>query len=178
MSEQTPSSANRVECPAEKDPAVRLFIGAAMCLGFGAWCAIDAYVRGKYPMPAEGNAKYLNKMLSHLFNHYAPFILLVVFIVLVVMALKVLRRSAVADEAGLTVDGKSYAWGDFAGLDASALPGKGRLVLKHTDGSSVVLNRYRYKNFKELVNLVERHVTADASASPAEGPESAAGEDG
>ncbi len=177
MNDESAKTVDRVECRANRDPAVRLLIAAVMCLGAAIWCFLDAYVKGKYPKPESGDEEFMNKMAAHLFNHYVPFIAGVALIVLVVWAWKVTRRLIVADGTGLTVNGQAYAWGDFTGVDASRLPNKGLLVLKRAGGDDVRLDRYKYHNFKELVTLVEQHVTVDSDAGPTEAPEAAGSDD-
>ena len=176
MSEESAKTVDRVECRANRDPAVRLLIAAAMCLGGGVWCFMDAYLKGKYPKPESGDEEFMNKMAAHLFNHYVPFIAAVALVVLVVWAWKVTRRLLVADAKGLTVNGQAYAWGDFSGVDASRLPSKGLLVLKIA-GDDLVLDRYKYHNFKDLITLVERHVTLESGAGPADAPETSSADD-
>ena len=156
------NAADRVECPADKDPAVRLFIATAMAVALSIWCIIDGYIKGKYPLPEAGDPDYMNNMATHIFNHYTPFVLLPVAIILIVLAVRVLRRFITADGEGLTINGKRHAWSDFTGVDASRLEKKGILVLLGPDDLRVELDRYKYKNFKPLVALVEKHVATDA----------------
>ena len=147
---QTPS---RVECPATKDPAVRVFIMAAMALAFGLWCAYDAYVLDKYPY---GEA--VNEMASWAFNHFLPVVLVPVGLILLVKGVLMLRRVLVADAEGIGYVGKSkIAWGEVTELDASDLADKKILRLSGTD-RTLVLDSWKLQNFPQLVAVVEAHV--------------------
>jgi hypothetical protein len=155
MTEQ--KQTNRVECPATKDPAVRLFIVAAMFLGFGIWCAMDAYVAGKYPYAAWNDD--VNQFMGWAFNHFAPILLIPVGLVALVWAIVFLRRVLVADEQGIGYKGKpKVAWSDITGLDVSDLPDKKILRIHHTEsGKPLVLDAWKLQNFREIVAFIEDH---------------------
>jgi len=162
MSDAATPSTNRVECPADKDSAVRLFIGAGMCLAFSIWCILEMH---KYPPPEAWNMKHINEAAGHAMNNYGPWVMIPVFLFLAGWAIKALRRKITADDQGMTVNGKPYAWSEFSGIDASLLADKGLLALKRADGEDVTLRRYHYKNFKALGELIERHVSTETTTN-------------
>ncbi|MFP4053346.1 MAG: hypothetical protein ACLFV7_05720 [Phycisphaerae bacterium] len=155
MTEQ--NQTDHVECPATKDPAVRLFIVAAMCLGFGVWCAIDAYVADKYPYAAMDDD--INQFMGWAFNHFAPVILVPIGLVAAVWAIVFLRRVLVADEEGIGYKGKpKVAWSDITDLDVSDLPDKKILRINHSaSGKPLVLDAWKLQNFREMVAFIEDH---------------------
>lgn len=152
----------RIECTAARDPAVRLFIFAAMMIGFGLWTAYDAYVAGRYPYPEPYE---LNKYLSHLFNHYTPFVLIPAGLVAAGLAIRHLRRVLAADAEGIGyVGGRKVAWNQIRRLDGSRLKDKGILYLEHGQAERLTLDSWKLRDFKALVSFVEEHVPADARA--------------
>ncbi|RPI59016.1 MAG: hypothetical protein EHM48_09545, partial [Planctomycetaceae bacterium] len=72
MADTPGTSVERVECPAAKDPAIRLFIGAAIMLGMGAWCYYEGFVLKKYPYPQAGGD--INAYVGWAFNCVGPFL--------------------------------------------------------------------------------------------------------
>lgn len=157
---QQPAPANRVECPAAKDPAVRLFIGAAMALAFGLWMVYDAYILDKYPYPDPWE---LNAYSKHLFNHYLPFAFIPLGLVLVVWGIVALRRVLVAASDGIGYRGKTrHPWTEITSVDASRLATKGILVLHFTGGARLVLDSWKLANFRDLVAFVEAHLPPNA----------------
>ena len=158
MSEPTPSQAvpARVECPAAKDPAVRLFIVAAMLIGFGIWCFID---RGKYHWNPKGD---LNEKFGYILNHGGAVVLPIAGLVPLVWGILFLRRRLVADEEGIGYAGKEkIPWSAVTGLDSSRLEAKGILYLQYGPGGRrrLVLDEWKLKNFRALVRLVESKVS-------------------
>ena len=162
MSDAPTSSTNQVLCPADKDPAVRLFIGAGMSLAFSVWCILEMH---KYAKPEAWDMKHVNEAAGYAMNHFGPWVMIPVGLFLIGWALKVLRRQIVADGDAMTVNGKRYAWSEFTGIDASLLASKGQLTLNRAGGEDVVLLRYQYKNFKALVELIEQHVSMETAAN-------------
>ncbi len=153
---QQTTPTDRLECRAAKDPPVRLFIGAAMALGFGAWMTYDHYVLGKYP---SADPSDLNKYASYLFNHYGPFLLVPLGLVLAAWGVVALRRVLVADGEGIGYRGKTTRpWADIASVDASRLQTKGILVLQFRDSGRLVLDSWKLTNFRDLVAFVEAHL--------------------
>jgi len=166
--ESTPSESvpRRVECPAAKDPAVRLFILAAMLLGFGIWCLSDL---GHYPYkPFSEDA---NAWLSHMFNKLGAYAFTPLGVVPLVWGIVFLRRKLVADEEGIGYAGRQRArWEDVKELDASRLESKGILTLHCGEGKRLVLDSWKLQNFRQLVALVEsRLAPADESSAEESG---------
>ena len=158
-SQETPAS---VECPAAKDPAVRLFILAAMMIGFGAYCFIDHYVRHMYQYPVPYK---LNPYLTYLFNHYGPFVLIPLGLLAVLWGVLFLRRRLVADEEGIGYAGRQkISWSAVKSLDSAKLESKGILSITYDTGAgerTLVLDSWKLQNFRELVRLVESKLTPD-----------------
>ena len=171
MNETADAARTQVICPATRDNAVRLFIIAAMMIGFGVYCYAD---KGNFPRPNddEWNMQHPNKVLGYVFNHYGPFVLIPVGLILAGLGARSLRRKLIADGEGFGYEDKQKVpWSDVIGLDASRLKDKQILVLRHGQGQETVLDRYKLQNFKELVAFVERHVaTGDAPADAQEPP--------
>lgn len=160
---QQVAPAGRVECPAAKDPAVRLFIGAAMALAFGLWMAYDAYVAKKYPYPEPYN---INDFSKHVLNHYGPFVFVPLGLALAIWGIVTMRRVLVADGEGIGYRGKDkLVWGDITSVDASKLKGKGILVLQAGPVASVVLDSWKLLNFRELVAFVEAHLPPNVTTT-------------
>jgi len=162
-----PSQApSRVECPAESSPAVRWFIFAAMMIGFGVYCYIDHYVLDNYPHPRaatqpDAEEPDMNDWAGYYMNHYGPWVLIPPGTVLVVLAVRFLRRRLVADDEGIGYAGKQkIAWASVTALDASRLDKDGVLELHHGQGGQqrLVLDEWKLKNFRELVRLIESKV--------------------
>jgi hypothetical protein len=154
-----PVASDRVVCPAAKDPVVRLLIGAAMALTFGLWMVYDHYFQGKYPKAEPSD---INKYAGYLLNHFGPFVLIPVGLVLVVWGIGVMRRGLVADAEGIGYRGGArWPWTDIASVDASRLKGKGILVLHSRAGGKLLLDSWKLMNFKDLVVFVEAHLPPD-----------------
>jgi hypothetical protein len=153
-----------VECPATRDPAVRLFIVAAMFLGFGIYTIYDHYVLGNYPYPRPYE---LNPYLKYLFNHYIPYVLMPPGAFALVWGIRFLLRRLVADAEGIGyVGGTKVRWSDVTELDASILKSKQILCLRHGGGRKLVLDAWKLENFRDLVAVVEAHVPATANRIP------------
>ena len=160
MNDAEPARDDRVECTAARDPAVRLFILAGMMLVFGIWCFVDAFVKGKYPMPEDGN---LNDAMTHYFNHVGGIVLPLAGLVPLIWAILFLRRKLVADADGIGYAGKTpLAWPAITQLDASLLQDKGIIKLHRDRGRPLVLDSWKLNNFKALVAFVERHTPDEA----------------
>ena len=153
----------RIECPPARDPAVRLFIIAGMLLAFGLWCFYDAYIKGSYPYPKDGN---VNDLAKYYFNHWGGIILPAGGLIPLIMGLLFLRRKLVADAKGIQAPGRpQIAWTSVKKLDASDLAGKGVLRIEYGGVKPLVLDSWKMQNFKALVAFVESHVPADAIAT-------------
>ncbi|MCD4825984.1 MAG: hypothetical protein K8S55_15450 [Phycisphaerae bacterium] len=150
----------RVEALATKDPAVRLFIAAAMFIGFGALCLFEVWIQGKYPYVPQ--AEDINKWAAWLTNHYGPFVFIPPGLVLLVWGVIVLRRRLIADEKGIGYVGKeTVGWDSVTQLDASELKSKGIVTLQYGDEKSMKLDSWKLTNFRSLVSLLEQKVPAD-----------------
>lgn len=159
MTEQSTPSASRVTCKATKDPSVRVFIMAAMLLGFGIYCFIDAYIKKKYPAPEAWDMNHINEAAGYVLNHYLPFLAIPGGLILAIVGLVMLKRVLIADKEGIGYKGKpKLAWDQASDLNASELKDKGILEINYKDGSTLKLDQWKLQNFKELVAFVESHV--------------------
>jgi len=141
------------------DPAVRLFIMAAMFIGFGLWCWAE---RAKYPPPRQWDAKHINEAAGYLLNNVGPFILVPAGMAPLVWGIVFLRRKIVADETGIGyAGGKKIAWNEITSLDASQLRSKSIIRLHAGNNRLLVLDAWKLKNFRDLVAFVETRVQAD-----------------
>ncbi len=146
-------TSGRVECGANKEPAVRLFIVGALAIGFALWMVYDHFIKGRYQYP---NPYELNKFLSWAFNHYGPFVFIPVGLIFVALGVVAVRRLLVADGKGIGYQGKTKcAWGSITGVDASKLKDKGILTLQIGDDDKLVLDSRKLKGFKDLIAFVE-----------------------
>jgi hypothetical protein len=161
MSGQTQSQEAplQVESPAAKDPAVRLFIIAAMLIGFGVWCFVDGYVRKTIK---KEDITGINKAATYYLNHVGGIALPLAGLIPLAWGLVVLRRRLVADEEGIGYVGKErIPWTAVRSMDTAKLADKGILRLEYDSGSgqrSLVLDSWKLQNFRELVALVEKKV--------------------
>jgi hypothetical protein len=153
----------RVECRASNDPFVRRLIIVAMILGAAAWMIEDHYVAGNYWKRDD-----FNDNLSFLFNHYLPFVLVPLGLLLLARAWFERGRRLVADEKGVGFAGKDpIAWDRITRIDAALLGSKGLLILHYLqEGQDKVektlkLDSYSFRNFRDLVALAERQVPAE-----------------
>ena len=160
MSEQAVETpAQKVVCPPTRDTAVRSFILAAIAGGFAIWCILDwpNYSRPDAPLSLQT----LNDYAGWALNHFAPFILLPLAVVAVVVGLRSQKKVLVADEAGIGYEGRDkVAWSDVTMLDARKLKDKQILDLHH-DGGRMRLDGLKLQNFRPLVAFIETHVPAD-----------------
>ena len=161
MNEQAQSqeSPRQVECPAAKDPAVRLFIFAAILIGFGAWCFIDGYVKEG---PSLDEIKGINQHFTYYLNHGGGIVFPIAGLVPLVWGVVFLRRRLIADDEGVGYAGKDkLAWSDVKSLDSSKLAGKGILKLLYVSEGrerAFVLDGWKLQNFQALVAMVEKKV--------------------
>jgi hypothetical protein len=152
------AAADRVECPAAKDPAVRLFIGAAMGIAFGVYCWWDA----EAPPPAW-SLSHINQAASYVLHVAGPWVFGIPGVLAGIWGVVFLRRVLVADAEGIGYAGKErVAWDDVTNLDASDLKKKGILYLEYGDDEVLKLDSWKLQNFKQLVAFVEAHVPAEA----------------
>ena len=152
----------RVECRGSNDPFVRRMIIAIMVLAGAVWTIVDHYVMGNYWKRAD-----FNDNLTYLFNHYLPYVLSPLGVVLLARAIHEHSRRLVADENGIGFLGKEQiAWGRLTRIDAALLASKGLLALHYTPGQgagekTLKLDSYYFRDFRDLVAFIERHVPAD-----------------
>ncbi len=158
QNEEVPTS---VECPAAREPAVRLFIVAGILIGFGLWCFVDVHVRGKYPWKEDANT---SEVFSYWFNQGGAFVFPLLGLIPLGLAAASLRRKLVADEEGIGYVGKEQiAWSAIRSLDAAKLADKGILRLDYEAGGgqkTLKLCNWKLQNFRALVLLVEKKVPA------------------
>jgi len=152
----------RVECRAAKDPAVRLFIFAAMLIGIGFWFFLDAYVWKKYP--AEG-IENINDAFTYYLNHIGGIAFPILGLIPLVWGMIFLRRRLIADEEGIGyAGGQKIPWSEIRALDSSKLASKGILYLKYDSGGkqgTLKLDSWKLQGFRELVALVESKAVAE-----------------
>lgn len=152
----------RVECPSARDPAVRLFIFAAMMLGFGIYTIYDHYIQGNYTRPEPYS---LNPYLKYLFNHYTPYLLVPIGLIAVILAIRHLLRKLTADQTGIGFGTERIAWNRIDRLDASKLKDKGMLYL-HYGAETLTLHSWKLQNFRQLVAFVEKNVSQEVQQKP------------
>ncbi len=160
----TSETPEKVECRSTKDPAIRVFIIAAMFLGFGGYCFLDAHILGKYPY-APFSMENLNKWFSWLLNYCGPFVFIPTGLIFLIIGILYIRRRLVADQDGIGYVGKTkLKWGDVSQLDAKRLKSKGIITLDHADGK-LVLDSYKLTDFKNLLKLIEQKISKDKQIS-------------
>jgi len=158
MTQTQTDAPQRVECPAGKDPAVRLFIIVAMLLGFGLYALYDLYFTQEYPFASPfDNIQTFGRWASNAFGAY---ICTPASIVLAILGLRYIRRVLVADESGIGYAGKpenKIPWDKVTSMDASQLKPKGILVL-HAGQRKLKLDSWKLQNFRELMAVVDQNV--------------------
>lgn len=156
MTESTQESNQRIECKPSRDPAVRYFIMAVMLIGFGTWCALDMKNYPYVPMNKD-----VNKFSSWAFNHAGAAALPILGLIPLVMASLHLRSRLIADSTGIGYKGKpQYVWSEITEVDARLLNSKGYIYL-YRGRQKLVLDSYKYHDFRSLVALIEQNVPAD-----------------
>lgn len=155
MAQTEQSSADRVVCPASKDPAVRYFIIAAGLIGIGLWGLSD-----QRSAPAAWDMKHINDAANYVINNILPYLLMPAGLVLAALTAASLKRVLVADGEGIGYQGKEIIrWEQVTQLDATRIK-KGYLLVRRGD-DALTLDSWKLLNFKELVAHVEKHVPAD-----------------
>jgi len=148
----------RVVCPSSHERAVRLFIVAGILIGFGVYCFVDAFVRGKYPHVRL--SEDLNGWAEWAFNFFGTFVFTGLGVIPLVIAIASLNHTMIADAEGIGYVGKTKTpWSSVVSLDASQLQKKQILSLECPGGRRIKLDGYKLRNFKELVAFVERRVS-------------------
>ena len=157
-----PAASKRVECRAAKDPAVRLFIIAAMLIGVGLWCLTDWRER-----PEAWDARHINEVSGYLLNNWGPFLFLPGGLVVVYWAIRFLRRVLIADGEGVGYAGKDrISWDKIEKVDATELP-QGFLRIEHDGGEVLTLDSWKLQNFRDLVAFLETRVPKDRQVTAA-----------
>jgi len=166
---------SRVECPAARDPAVRMFIFAFILIGFGVWCFYDAYVLGRYGLTDNMD---VNAWAGFLLNRVGGIALPLVGLIPLAIGIAQLRRSLVADAEGIGYVGKAkIPWSAVRALGSEQLASKGVLQLRYDAGGQekvLTLDGWKLQNFRDLVLLLESKVApADGSAADEEAGDTA-----
>jgi hypothetical protein len=145
-----------VTCPASKDPAIRTFIMAAMLVGIGIWCWMDAVNPNIYPYPKAWDIENINDAAGYAFNHWTPWVALPIGAFIALRGFMALRLVLTADADGLGYAGKDKRpWDKITALDASKLKDKGILTVEYEGGEELVLDSWKLQNFRDLVGVVE-----------------------
>lgn len=162
MTDQAPPAEvpAKVECPAVKDTAVRLFIGAAMLIGFGSWCFVDGYIRNTVK---KEDIDGINKAATYYLNNVGGIVFPLAGLIPLAFGIRSMRRRLVADDDGIGYVGKAkIPWSTVKSLDASKLAEKGVLILNWDDDGAqtkLALCSWKLEKFRELVALVESKVS-------------------
>ena len=129
-----------------------------MLLGFGIWCYSD---RTRYKVPEEWSLGKINDIAGYLLNHWGPYVMLPLGVLILVWVAMGLRKKLLADEQGVGYAGRArIAWSEVDSLDARRLESKGVVVLIAA-GRRLVLDSYYLTNFRELMALVDRCVPVE-----------------
>lgn len=160
-SDESPQT-DRVECTARKDPAVNLFIVAAMGIGFGIWCLTDMR-----PPPESWDLDHINEASAYLLNNWGPLLFMPIGLIALIWGILFLRRKLVATAEGIGYEGKQQVpWSRVTRLDASLLRSKNILKLHHGGAKPLTLDSWKLNNFKAMVAFVEQHVPPEAIQAP------------
>lgn len=151
---ETAEVPDRVECPAAKDPAVRLFIGAGIAFAMGIWCILDL---SNYPYAPPGED--INKFAGWAFNHGLAILGPLIGVIVLLLAVRLMKRTLLADGEGLGYVGKQkIAWDAIESVDATLLKDKGVVIVKPSQGDELKLDSWKLQNFKPLIALLESKV--------------------
>jgi hypothetical protein len=161
--------ADRLECKASKDPLVRIGIGVAMCVGLGAYCALTPEAK-----PDVAFGEDINAHVKWWMYILGPWVGGVAAAIVAAFWVRAFKRSLVADDAGLAINGKpAIAWDAIAALR----PGeKGLLFVDLKAGEPIQLDSYHYQDFPEMVAAMEARVSP--AGATADAPSDAPAEDG
>ncbi len=165
MAEQTQNDEvpTKAECPATREPAVRLFIVAAILIGFGLWCVVDVHVNKKYPWKEDGN---ISDVFTYYFNHGGAVAFPLMGLIPLGLAIVSLRKKLVADDEGIGYTCKEkISWDKVRSLDSTQLADKGILRLHYESAGgekTLVLDSWKLQNFRSLVQIVEKKVPSES----------------
>lgn len=144
-------------CLPTKEPSVKLFILAAMLLGFAVLCIAD---QAKFRRPEEFGLN--NPTAGYVLNHWSPYVLAPAGALLAILAIMQLRRKVKADCCGIGyTSGKRISWDDIAAIDATSLKSKGIMRIDSIRGPRLTLDSYKIQDFRKLVEMVERKVPSE-----------------
>jgi hypothetical protein len=154
MSEEQ-ESPNRVECPAANDPGVRMFIVAAMCIGFAVWYYLDS----NKAVPKHWDWEHVSEVAGYVTNAIMPYVLAPIGLLMIIWGIVYMGRKLIADDEGIGYDGKQkIRWNEFKKMDAAKLK-KGLLYLYYgPDEKKLTLDSWKLKNYKQLIEFVEAHL--------------------
>ncbi|MCY2926657.1 MAG: hypothetical protein NT031_14705 [Planctomycetota bacterium] len=156
MTDAPRTAAERIECKPTKDPVVRLFILAAMLIGFGVYCYLT-----RVEKPTKTITEDLNTYLSWAMGEYLPIVLTPPGLLVGVLAVMASKRRLVADGEGIGYVGKEkVAWSAITAVDAARLQTKGLLDIHYGAGKSLLLCDWKLTDFKPMVAFLEAHLPA------------------
>lgn len=146
------------QCRTSRDAAVRIFIIAGMLIGAAIWCWSD-----RRQPPEAWDLKNINDAAAYILNNWGPFLFMPVGLIFVIRGILFLNRRIVADGEGIGYAGRKIAWSEITRLDATRLETKGILRLHYGQGKTLTLDQWKLEKegFRDLVALVERHVSDD-----------------
>ena len=137
-----------------KKSRLKMFIVA--CLVLAAWCVYDGYFNEKWieeHTDIDGSPKtYL------VFNRRAPYYLVCGAVFLGIYLASIVGKKVVADEEGLTVDGKEIKYTSITKLDKTYFSSKGYFVLtyKTAEGGENVkkISDLKYDNLTPILDHI------------------------
>jgi hypothetical protein len=141
-------------------------IVAAMCIVFGAWFAYDGWINKEYEKDQTREDGTPSANLQ--FNRYAPVGLLAIAVYSLVAAAGVKSKRVVADEQGITVNGKTtIPYSSFTHIDQRVFKKEGHFTIgyKEADTDQILkLSDRKYDNLGVLLDELIRRT----GAAPAE----------
>ena len=156
-------AADRIECKPTKDPVVRLFILAAMFIGFAAYCYLTRVTK-----PTKTITEDLNGYMSWAMGEYFPYILTPPGVLVAILAFRASKKRLVADAQGIGyVGGQTIAWSAITAVDAARLQAKGLLYIHYGQGKKLCLCDWKLTDFKPMVAFLEAHLPANVMVKTA-----------
>lgn len=157
----TTPAPDRIECRATKDPVIRLFIMAAMLIGFGVWCWVDRETTKQVPFSMEE----INAWSKWALAIYGPWLFVPPGLLIIALGIVALAKRFVVDAEGLGYVGKEkIAWSSITAVDATLLGPKGLLFVHHGQGQVLKLCDWKLTDFKPMVAFLEQHLPAGVTA--------------
>jgi hypothetical protein len=147
-----------IECRSTKEPAVKIFIAAAMFLGYGVYCLVDTV-----PPPQSWTMSHINPAIEYILHIGGPWFFGALGLLFILWAVSILRRRLVADDSQIGYVGKeAVAWNSVTRLDATRLKTKGIMIIHYkkpdSEEGTLKLDGWYLGNFRDLVALVEKNV--------------------